>query len=249
MSSRCHTPPLFTQCTESGRDALQCWPQIDKRLEGCPQIETPPSKKLKISETVASARMPESNNKVLTDTFFKTQLYMNFRLGNCINGDNSPIPRGSGNIRRPKFHEQGLDSKEGYVAGIWEMDHRLSNKMKLCRFFSGGCYCPYGERCCFLHEGLEKSRVCQGKWGESSFVSNVCIGSARSYRNGFGQMEFKRFGNSSLNTYQVHSNQGFWRTKLCYKWELYGNCPYEGKCVFAHGQAGILPVLTHFYKS
>ncbi|KAL6334027.1 hypothetical protein AAG906_000081 [Vitis piasezkii] len=82
--------------------------------------------------------MPGSNNKVMTDTFFKTQLCMKFRLGTCINGDECNFAHGTGDIRRPLPHGQELSCKEGYVAGVWNRDHRLNSKMKLCRIFSRG---------------------------------------------------------------------------------------------------------------
>lgn len=246
MSFPTNTPPVFAPYAESCGDALECWPQfpMDRSSENCPHIETPLFKKPKISETVTNLRMPGSNNKVMTDAFFKTQLCMKFRLGTCINGDECNFAHGTGDIRRPLPHGQELSCKEGYVAGIWNRDHRLNSKMKLCRIFSRGEKCPYGERCNFLHEGFEKCREGSGKFRESSSISVGCTGSARGYRNGSGQLEFKRFGDSSLNANQVNANPGFWRTRLCHKWEMSGNCAYREKCVFAHGQAGILPVLN-----
>lgn len=239
MSFPTNTPSVFAPYAESCGDALECWPQfpMDRSSENCPHIETPLFKKPKISETVTNLRMPGSNNKVMTDTFFKTQLCMKFRLGTCINGDECNFAHGTGDIRRPLPHGQELSCKEGYVAGIWNRDHRLNSKMKLCRIFSRGEKCPYGERCNFLHEGFEKCREGSGKFRESSSISIGCTGSARGYRNGSGQLEFKRFGDSSLNANQVNANPGFWRTRLCHKWEMSGNCAYREKCVFAHGQA------------
>ena len=242
--------PFFLPYTEFGGDAFEYWQKfpMDTRSENSVHIETPSFKKPKISETVVNPRMPESNNKVMTDTFFKTQLCVKFRLGNCINGDKCNFAHGIGDIRRPLSHGQEINWKEGYVAGIWNRDHRLNSKMKLCRIFSRGEKCPYGERCNFLHEGLDKRKEGSGKFRESSSISIGCSGSARGNRNGSGQLEFKRFGDSNLNANQMNPNQRFWRTRLCHKWEMSGNCAYGDKCIFAHGQAGILQCLTYFQE-
>ncbi|KAJ9692605.1 hypothetical protein PVL29_011596 [Vitis rotundifolia] len=177
MSFPTNTPPVFAPYAESCGDALECWPQfpMDRSSENCPRIETPSFKKPKISETVTNLRMPGSNNEVMTYTFFKTQLCMKFRLGTCINGDECNFAHGTGDIRRPLPHGQELSCKEGYVAGIWNRDHRLNSKMKLCRIFSRGEKCPYGERCNFLHEGLEKCRDGSGVTCKLRAVNTVIL--------------------------------------------------------------------------
>lgn len=36
-----------------------------------------------------------------------------------------------------------------------------------------------------------------------------------------------------------------YKTELCNKWKIWGNCPYGDKCTFAHGRQELRPRLRH----
>ncbi|GFY96986.1 hypothetical protein Acr_11g0012920 [Actinidia rufa] len=92
--------------------------------------------------------------------------------------------------------------------------------------FCNGEVCPYGQRCHFLHEGPARFR-------ESCAISIGTTGSG---------IECKPLVHSSLNAKQNSQKPVFPKTRLCYKWEATGNCPFGTNCYFAHGHADISAV-------
>ena len=156
-----------------------------------------------------------TNNKGRTrHIFYKTRLCDKFRMGRCRNGESCNYAHGNEDLRQPPANWQEL-----------VVEQKLIDKMTLCKKYYNGEECPYGERCCYIHEDPSKFRDDAGRCRESSVISNNNAENHKSVNNGCDG--FRTNGNS------------LWNTKLCTKWETTGQCPFGDKCHFAHGYAGM----------
>ncbi|XP_057505033.1 zinc finger CCCH domain-containing protein 39-like [Actinidia eriantha] len=147
------------------------------------------------------------------------QLCLQFQRGHCSYGHNCQFAHGIGGTQNLLPHK--LVKNESNVDRYWNGDGRIISEMKLCRRFCNGEVCPYGQRCHFLHEGPARFR-------ESCAISIGTTGSG---------IESKPLVHSSLNAKQNSQKPVFPKTRLCYKWEATGNCPFGTNCYFAHGHA------------
>ncbi|XP_052181023.1 zinc finger CCCH domain-containing protein 56-like [Diospyros lotus] len=107
-------------------------------------------------------------------------------------------------------------------------DQVISPKMRVCRRFSNGQRCQYGERCIFLHPDPEKCR-------KTCAINVVNSGPVGFSRNRNDRPECDLLGNSSSNPSRVSQKPMFWKTRFCHKWEATGTCSFGADCCFAHG--------------
>ncbi|GMH18950.1 hypothetical protein Nepgr_020791 [Nepenthes gracilis] len=224
-------------------DSLGFWPRFQMGKDQPvfhPQFDNgPPSKRPKSSDddshlSVNRRMMPQSNppiNKQIGKIFFKTRLCTNFRLGQCTNGENCNFAHGEEDLRKPPPNWQelvGSGRQDDRGNGNWDDDDRINHKMKICKKFYNGEDCPYGERCNFLHRDPPvKFRDAAGRSKENvsreSFAIRVgTTTTAPPIVQGAG--------------FDQYNGTRYWKTRLCTKWEITGQCPFGEKCHFAHGQ-------------
>ncbi|EPS73628.1 hypothetical protein M569_01134, partial [Genlisea aurea] len=84
--------------------------------------------------------------------FYKTRLCVQFRDGNCRNGDLCTFAHGTHDLRHPPSNWQELIRDRGPGNGNWGDDQTMIQRLKLCKKYFNGEECPYGEKCNFLHE-------------------------------------------------------------------------------------------------
>lgn len=185
---------------------------------------------------------PPSNRGGTSHIFFKTRMCAKFKMGMCRNGENCNFAHGIEDMRQPPPNWQDLVGlrEEERPSGNWDDDQKIIHKMKLCKKYYNGEECPYGERCNFLHEDPSKFRDDAGRCRESSAISLVANGSPKSHLNGSSNSDSNKAVNTGCDGSRSNTKAPFWKTKLCSKWELTGQCPFGDKCHFAHGQAGIV---------
>ena len=83
-------------------------------------------------------------------------------------------------------------------------------KTTLCKKFSSGQTCPYGDKCQFAH-GSQELRMFQGQ----NLMQNM----------GMNNNPNNKSQNNFLN----------YKIVKCKNWEKDGTCKYGGHCTFAHG--------------
>lgn len=205
----------------------------------------------------SAPKMNSSGNKGTSHIFYKTRLCVKFHEGNCKNGEHCTFAHGQQDLREPPPNWQELvreKDKDG-VPGNWNDDQRLLHKMKICKKFYNGEECPYGEKCNFLHERPNpcfredhtRFRTEVTRERESSAISIAPRGPAIGTRGpAVGTLtEADPLENNlpmGSNMDATRTKPVYWKTKLCSKWEITGQCPFGERCHFAHGQSGILRV-------
>ncbi|KAG6779626.1 hypothetical protein POTOM_016019 [Populus tomentosa] len=243
---------------QSGSDAIDVWPQFvmnnNEQFEQQQQQHQPPYKRPRNSEDNSnqsmSSRVPPTSSlpvhKGTTNIFFKTRVCAKFKTGTCRNGENCNFAHGMQDLRQPppnwkELVSVGVSSEEDRSAATnREDDLRIIHKMKLCKKFYNGEECPYGDRCNFLHEDPANFREDMGRFRESSAISigttDHLVGQGSGVLNA---AEVNRPANTAVSD-APRSNlikPVYWKTKLCTKWEMTGQCPFGEKCHFAHGLA------------
>ncbi|KAA8535067.1 hypothetical protein F0562_030070 [Nyssa sinensis] len=243
-----YMPPPF-----SGGDAGTFWPQIPMNNEH-PDMNSqfehaPPFKRPRNFESNPpnSAPFPPMNprmnppnppvNKGTTHIFFKTRVCMKFIEGNCRNGENCTFAHGSEDLRQPPPNWQELVSGKDRGPGNWNDDQRIIHRMKICRKFYNGEECPYGDKCNFLHEEPSKFKTDMLRPRENSRESSVIRIGTMEQGNGSDQPETNTPVNASSDDFRFNMKPAYWKTKLCSKWELTGQCPFRERCHFAHGKS------------
>ncbi|KAK4257374.1 hypothetical protein QN277_006969 [Acacia crassicarpa] len=184
---------------------------------------------------------PPTNRGGTSHIFFKTRLCAKFRMGTCRNGESCNFAHGNEDMRQPPPNWPelvGLRDEER-SSGNWDDDQKIIHKMKLCKKYYNGEECPYGERCNFLHEDPSKFRDDAGRCRESSAISLVANGSPKSHLNAPNNSDNNKNVNNGCDGFRTNGKAPFWKTKLCSKWEITGQCPFGDKCHFAHGQADL----------
>ncbi|KAF9676132.1 hypothetical protein SADUNF_Sadunf09G0106400 [Salix dunnii] len=241
---------------QPGSDAIGVSPQFvtnnNEQFEH--HHHQPPYKRPRNSEDNPNQSMnsrppPTSNipvHKGPTNIFFKTRVCAKFKTGTCRNGENCNFAHGMQDLRQPPPNWKELvgvsvnSEEDRSIATNWEDDQRIIHKMKLCKKFYNGEECPYGDRCNFLHEDPSKFREDTGRFRESSAISIGTTGQAMGNVSGvFNAAEVNRPANNAVID-ATRSNiikPVYWKTKLCTKWEITGQCPFGEKCHFAHGLA------------
>lgn len=205
--------------------------QQHHHLDMMPQFDqSHPFKKARVSEKAPNftpipsmnPRMNPPSNKGTSHIFYKTRICAKFKEGTCRNGEHCTFAHGEEDLREPPPNWQDLirekeREERGSGGGNWGDDQRMIHRMKICKKYYNGDECPYGDKCNFLHERpsppMKKLKVDIPGQRESSAIS---IGTT------VGDLE----------------QTGFWKTRLCSKWEI-GQCPFGERCHFAHGQSGI----------
>lgn len=232
-------------------DAFGGWSQYDQQSQF--EQNQPPFKKPRNSDEYQSnSAHPQSGiqvpnapvNKAPSNIFYKTRMCAKFRMGTCKNGENCNFAHGIEDLRQPPPNWQELvDSRDedhrSSSSGNWDDDRKIIHRMKLCKKFYNGEECPYGERCNFLHEDPRKYRDDYKRSRESSVISIGTTGMTPAPGVVPNLSEGNRPGNIGQDAFRVNAKPVYWKTRLCTKWELTGQCPFGEKCHFAHGQAGM----------
>lgn len=256
---RAKTSSEETQSTSmfypSSSDSIACWPQfpINNEDQQHSQFDHQQQKKPRISEEgiqsnslpftppPMNTRMIPPNapvNKGTSNIFFKTRLCAKFKVGSCRNGENCNFAHGIEDMRQPPPNWQELvgtrfgdEDRSSSGNNNWDDDQKIIHRMKLCKKFYNGEECPYGDRCNFLHEDPSKFRDEMGRFRESAAISIGTTGPP--VVNGTTSVIH------SEDNRPVNIKPASWKTKICNKWEITGQCPFGEKCHFAHGQAGV----------
>uniref|UniRef100_A0A7N0TZD2 C3H1-type domain-containing protein n=1 Tax=Kalanchoe fedtschenkoi TaxID=63787 RepID=A0A7N0TZD2_KALFE len=199
---------------------------------------------------VVPQRMPSSTipvNKGITNIFFKTRVCAKFKLGLCRNGENCNFAHGVEDLRQPPPNWQELvgGREEDRGAGNWDDEQRIALKMKLCKKFSNGEVCPYGERCNFLHEDPKRFRDDSVRFRESAAISiGTTINTVARHGSSLDQTDTNPI-NAGSDAYRMNVRIEHWKTKLCCKFEANGFCSFGDKCGFAHGRAELQGPVAH----
>lgn len=235
-----------------GGDASGYWSQFELKSEEFDvnsefdQPLAPPSKRPRNFEdnrsgSVASNPRPNPPvNKGTTNIFWKTRMCAKFKIGMCRNGENCNFAHGVEDMRQPPPNWQelvGVRDEDNKSSGNWEDDQKIIHRMKLCKKFYNGEECPYGDRCNFLHEDPAKFRDDSGRFRETSAICIGTTGMPTGQGTGSSQSDVSR-PNTGADS-RVTSKPVYWKTKLCTKWEITGQCPFGEKCHFAHGLADL----------
>ncbi|XP_034903343.1 zinc finger CCCH domain-containing protein 39 isoform X2 [Populus alba] len=242
---------------QSGSDAIDVWPQFvmnnneqfEQQQQHQPAYKRPRNSEDNSNQSMSS-RVPPTNSlpvhKGTTNIFFKTRVCAKFKTGTCRNGENCNFAHGMQDLRQPppnwkELVSVGVSSEEDRSAATnREDDLRIIHKMKLCKKFYNGEECPYGDRCNFLHEDPANFREDMGRFRESSAISIGTTDHLMGQGSGvLNAAEVNRPANTAVSD-APRSNlikPVYWKTKLCTKWEMTGQCPFGEKCHFAHGLA------------
>lgn len=251
--------PLAINAVNS--DSIGCWPQFPINKEDQHSQFEQQQKKTRISEEGQSNSLPYPPmitrmippnapvNKGMSNIFFKTRHCAKFKVGMCRNGENCNFAHGDQDIRQPppNWQELAIRDEDRTSSGNWDDDQKIIHRMKLCKKFYNGEECPYGDRCNFLHEDPSKFRDDLGRFRESAAISIGTTGSPAVNGTSSVHSEDNRPVNTISDPFRP-SMKSSWKTKICNKWEITGQCPFGEKCHFAHGQAGInIDTLLYFF--
>ncbi|KAK1364061.1 hypothetical protein POM88_039622 [Heracleum sosnowskyi] len=186
-------------------------------------------KRPRISENVRDSRMPNLNYTSRADNLFKAQPCCDFKTRGC----------GYGTTCRYSHEFRGTSQGEMVTK---EIGVGYNN---LCKWYANGRPCPFGNRCCFLHENVKNDK---GEFRKSHAISLAGYNHTSSSKQGnrlvglsFGAKQNDRPVNVSSKASQEHQRPHYWKTRLCNKWETLKECPYGSKCCYAHGLAELLP--------
>lgn len=205
-------------------------------------FSTPNSAPLPSPMNAMNVHPNQPMNRGSSNIFFKTRMCLKFMDGNCRNGENCSFAHGSSDLREPPPNWQDM---------IREKDMGNWTGRKICRKYANGEECPYGERCNFLHErqsafrdngSMQLPRETLPR--EHSAISIGTTGPVMEYRSVTDLPEVNKHVNANFDAFQVNIRPTYWKTKMCSKWEITGQCPYGERCHYAHGQSGTLMVDT-----
>ncbi|RAL37257.1 unnamed protein product [Cuscuta campestris] len=244
------TAPLhsFVSLPYAGGDLAGFWPPLPVKhdhLELYPQfVNEPPFKRSRISEnnppnsaTFQNLKVnpPNLPGKGSNHIFYKTRMCMKFLEGNCRNGEHCTFAHGPEDLREPPPNWQDIIKDRG-GAGNWSNDPKVTPRVKICKKFYNGEECPYGERCNFLHERSPqfKNDIMRDQV-ESSVISIGTTTHMLGRRGETDQFEINQHSSLDPDTYRIKTTS--WKTKICSKWEITGQCPFGDRCHYAHGQS------------
>ncbi|CAM8940119.1 unnamed protein product [Rhodiola kirilowii] len=241
-------PPGFD--TSSDAITINAWPQYpvvsNQGYDHNIQFENPhslkrPREEENQSDNVAlmPQKMPCSSARINTginNIFFKTRVCAKFKLGLCRNGESCKFAHGVEDLRQPPPNWQELvGGREEGGTGNWDDEQRIALKMKLCKKFSNGEVCPYGDKCNFLHEDPKRIRDDSVRFRESSAISiGAPLNAVSGHGGGLNQTDLS-ISNAGSDAYRMNMRTEHWKTKLCCKFESNGFCSFGDKCGFAHG--------------
>ncbi|KAH6789464.1 hypothetical protein C2S51_004470 [Perilla frutescens var. frutescens] len=202
----------------------------------------PPNKRAKnyLSEDLTTFDHKKGTGTVL----YKTKLCYQFRAGSCPFIENCDFAHSMEELRELPHNWQEIvaahkeelvesleQPREAFQIPVMGLNEETQgpNLRQQCKGFISGVGCQYGKNCIFMHNEHYNERrsaaICllpgPGGGCERS-------GSKSSLGNG---------GGYESNVSKLTSNTSNWKTRVCYKWESTGCCPYGRKCIFAHGYA------------
>ncbi|XP_058093762.1 zinc finger CCCH domain-containing protein 39-like isoform X2 [Magnolia sinica] len=253
MSAPAPPPPFFTHPFPGNAVGFGSQIPFDPEASGPAfRPEFPPFKKPRNSEDAPlfpiqnspfNPRMlpplPPPINKGVNKMFFKTRLCAKFKLGTCPYGSNCNFAHGIEEVRKPPANWQEIVAahEDDRAAGNWGEQQRI-NRLGICRKFYNGEGCPYGDRCNFLHEQPERVRE-----GVVASVATVVVAGTRGTAS--ERTESNGFVNSGGDSNCSNQKGVLWKTRICNKWEMNGQCPFGDKCHFAHGAAELQKFGVH----
>nr|GMC65245.1 nudix hydrolase 19, chloroplastic [Ipomoea batatas] len=256
------TPPSqsFVSLPYSGGDMGGFWPPLQmnqEHIELYSQFDNePPLKRSRNSEinplVSANAQNPKVNppnlpGKGSNHIFYKTRMCVKFMEGNCRNGEHCTFAHGAEDLREPPPNWQDIvrEKDKDRGAGNWNNDQKVIHRMKICKKFYNGEECPYGERCNFLHERSPQFKNDMAReQRESSAISIGTTGSMLGRRSDSDQYEINQHASVDSDAYRIKPT--FWKTKICSKWEITGQCPFGERCHFAHGHSDAILAVPHY---
>lgn len=155
--------------------------------------------------------LPTLQGKGTRHMFYKTRVCLKYLEGNCRNGEHCTFAHGAEDLREPPPNWQDLVREKDRGSGSWKDD--MNQRVKICNKFYIGEECPYGENCNYVHERPPNFKSDMAKDQRESLA--ITIGTTDS------------------------DELSFWKTRLCRKYEITGQCPFGEKCNYAHGQSGM----------
>lgn len=244
-------PPPSMSLPYGGGDATGFWPPIllnQEQSELNSQFDHEPLfKRQRNSENnqLNSASFPPMNPRVnlpniagkgTCHIFYKTRVCAKFLEGKCRNGEHCTFAHGAEDLREPPPNWQDLVREKDRSAGSGNDDQKIIQRMKICKKFYSGEECPYGENCNFLHERPPKFKSDMVKDQRESSAISIGVTNSMMARSDSGQHEINKHASADLDIHRP--KLAFWKTRLCSKYEITGQCPFGEKCHFAHGQSG-----------
>ncbi|KAK1403554.1 Zinc finger CCCH domain-containing protein 39 [Heracleum sosnowskyi] len=175
------------------------------------------------SSRTSQSRKTPLINKLSGNIFYKTRLCEKFVGGNCSNGEKCTFAHGSEDL-----HEPPPNWKE-YVTANGRRG-RKNRGMKLCKNSISEKECPYGEKCKFLHRVPCNTEVAR------PLPINISSPSTETTGPTLGQTRLNKHLACS-DALVVNRKLASFKTKMCTKWEITGQCPFEERCHFAHGHS------------
>lgn len=197
------------------------------------------SKKPRISESLlnSSSRTSISSTSRLKQARAinaKSEPCLLFKRGYCKYGTNCIFS-----------HDETLEARKLLVSHfnggggiVTDGQHRMMSRVKLCSFFTNGENCPYGNGCHFLHQDVKN--VKGGLDVPREKVSVTVVSTGAEVEKKYDKLDCKRFENVNSDANQMQQKSVLRKTRLCHKWERNGSCPYGVKCIYAHGERGIV---------
>jgi hypothetical protein len=161
-------------------------------------------------------------------TKYKTKLCRNFmQKGHCNFGNTCMFAHGEHDLQNfgmPKFETGRADP--------------MKFKTKLCKHFSSTGSCPFMDRCGFAHGQMELNMPANGipPQGPMGGMPGAMAAYPPSFEGFYSISEMapppqmKRAPVMELA-----------KTRLCKHFTATGSCPYEARCLFAHGSAELRP--------
>lgn len=161
----------------------------------------------------------QGHHAPLDPTKYKTKLCRNFaQKGHCAFGDSCSFAHGPHDLHN--FNPMQHQPHQPPV-------HPPRFKTRLCRHFQSNGQCPYMDKCGFAH-------------GEAELNTAQPSGPSPMHRPfaPYHHLPFESFYNGG---HKRQPAQELIKTRLCKHFSSTGSCPYDTRCLFAHGQVDLRP--------
>eukprot|EP00047_Mylnosiga_fluctuans_P002299 m.223981 g.223981 ORF g.223981 m.223981 type:complete len:243 (+) comp11014_c0_seq1:154-882(+) len=154
-------------------------------------------------------------------TKYKTKLCRNFtQKGHCNFGSTCMFAHGDHDLQSPYgIPQPGRSDPTKY-------------KTKLCKHFTSTGQCPFGERCGFAHGQMELNIIPGGVPPGPPMQPPMA-----------GYPGYEYFPMAEMPPPQMKRApvMELAKTRLCKHFTATGTCPYDNRCLFAHGQNELRP--------